>query len=348
MKNNYILLTLMLLFGVSSSSHGACIPLIEEIQQVHAPSIIEASPGNFLVAFYGGKKINNPDSKATNDCSIWLTNFSQQVGEWNTPQQVASGHEVFGESVACWDPVLCKLPSGKIYLFYKIGTDTASWTGYEKSSDDNGFTWSKPSSLAQFGVTGPHKCKPIVTHDALLCAASRASFGFRAGCVERATHDLNFWEVSNLITSDTKKTFLQQPTIFQDLKSNIHLIFRSRNLPCLYTSSYINGECTYPVATNLAGSDSSLDTLTLDDGRVLLAYNDIQGSSRYRLVLMQRENSDCTQWRQVRTIEESHDEKRVFCYPSMIQGLDGLIRLVYIQDYESIRYEIIDPANLIN
>ncbi len=346
MKNNRILCALMLLFGLISSSHGAFIPLINEIQQVHAPTIIEASPGNVLIAFYGGQKVNNPNNKGTNDCSIWLTSFCLQTGWWDSPLQVASGIEVFEKSIACWDPVLCKLASGKIYLFYKIGTDTASWTGFVKSSDDNGLTWSKPQCLAQFDVTGPHKCKPVITQDALLCPASRASEGFRAGCVERATHDLEVWEVSNLITSDQEKAFLQQPTIFQTKNNTIHLIFRSRNLPCLYTSSYKNGGCTHPIETNLAGSDSSLDTLTLDDGRVLLAYNDIQGSGRHRLVLMQCQNNECTQWKQVKVIAESNDSSKIFCYPSMIQDSHGMIHLVYIQDYEKICYEIIDPSSL--
>lgn len=345
------LLSILLIASSTQAAPGPSLQLCEHMTQMHAPTIVESNPGDLLLAFYAGEKVLNPGNKEITDCKIWLARLNQEEMSWSNPVVIASSQEVKpGSFVSCLDPVLCKTSTGKIHLFYKIGTSTENWTGYVKSSDDFGATWSEPRCLAPYGVTGPHRCKPVELEDgSLVFAASRGSWNFRAGCTERANADLTQWKTSNLICRSNSNEVLQQPAIFR-IGDNLQMLFRVRNLANIYTSiSYNNGKnWEQPYAVNeLAGSDSSLDVLTLSHGKALLAYNDITGSKRYRLVLMQSKGDHAEQWQQIKIIAESEDQNAIFCYPSIIKTADGLVHLVYVKNYQEICYESFDEEELI-
>ena len=130
------------------------------------------------------------------------------------------------------------------------------------------------------------------------------------------------------------------------------MLFRVRNLEHIHKSTSINGGCSWSKAEpvdELAGSDSSLDAIRLSSGEGLLVYNDITGSKRYRLVFMtmNRRFFSSDKWQLAKVIAESEDENDAFCYPSVIQSSDGMIRLVYVKNYQEICYEVIHPDELI-
>lgn len=350
-----LFIAFILLTRCYQATQASIIPLIPELEQIHAPSLVETSPGSFLVAFYGGTKVLSPDNKQVTDCKIWLSYFNQTEESWSTPVIIASSEEIVQESsIPCLDPVLCKSPTGTIYLFYKIGTSTENWTGYVKSSDDHGITWSTPRCLAELRAIGPHRCKPIFyNHDylgesCLICPSTEASWNFRAGCVELIDKDFKRCKTSAPIQAPKNLAgMLQQPVIFHT-GINLQMLFRVRNLPHIYRSTSSSGGITWraPEPVNeLAGSDSSLDAIRLTSGKFLLAYNDITGSKRYRLVFM-TQLSPNTKWQLAKVIAQSDDENDVFCYPSVIQSSDSMIRLVYVKNYQEICYEVIHPDEL--
>jgi|GEM_PF-7120379 len=356
----FISLVIILMPLHTQATQGPSLQLCKNIGQMHAPSIVESKPGELLLAFYGGEKVLNPDNKEITDCKIWLAYFNQEEQSWSTPTLIASSQEVQqGNPVPCLDPVLCKSPTGTIYLFYKIGTSTENWTGYLKSSADNGATWSAPRCLASLGAVGPHKSKPLFyTHtdefmrkmNYLVCPSTKASWNFRAGYAELINYDLTYCCRSNLVEApDDPHGILQQPVVFHT-DSTLHMLFRVRNLPHIYRSMSYDGGRTWekPEPVNeLAGSDSSLDVIKLTNGKVLLAYNDITGSKRYRLVFMLSEGKLCAEWRQIKIIAQSRNQNASFCYPSIIQSSDGRVHLVYVKDYQEICYEIFTQEELI-
>jgi predicted neuraminidase len=356
-KTNTLSVLLSLFLLVTCAHATPSLQLCDNMTQMHAPTIIEGNPGELLLTFYAGTKVLNPDNKEVTDCNIWISRLSQDENSWSAPVVIASSQEIkAGTPVPCLDPVLCKTSTGKIHLFYKVGTSTENWTGYVKSSDDNGTTWSTPRCLAPYGVTGPHRCKPVeLENGSLVFAATRGSWNFRASCSERTNANLTQWEVSNLICRENSHEIIQQPAIFRT-GDTINMLFRVRGLKNIYTSRSTNFGETWENATpvyELAGSDSSLDVIQLHDEAEtpLLAYNDIEGSKRYRLVLMKPENNNfnfvCTNWKQIKVIAESDNQDDVFCYPSMIQDSNGLVHLVYVKNYQEICYEIFDEEELI-
>lgn len=349
-KTNTLSVLLSLFLLVTCAHATPSLQLCDNMTQMHAPTIIEGNPGELLLTFYAGTKVLNPDNKEVTDCNIWISRLSQDENSWSAPVVIASSQEIkAGTPVPCLDPVLCKTSTGKIHLFYKVGTSTENWTGYVKSSHDNGATWSTPRCLAPYGATGPHRCKPVELEDgSLIFAATRGSWNFRASCSERTNVDLTQWQISELICRQNLNEVIQQPAIFRT-GGNLRMLFRVRNLANIYTSVLSNKDqkWTEPSPTMLAGCDSSLDVVTLINGTTLLAYNDIEGSKRYRLVLMKSKDEETEEWEQIKVIAESDNQDDVFCYPSMIQDSNGLVHLVYVKNYQEICYEIFDEEELV-
>src|SRR5688572_15108521 len=66
--------------------------------QCHASTIVEASDGTLVAAWFGGTREHHPD------VGIWLSRNEQ--GKWTPPVEVANGTQPDGARHTCWNPVL--------------------------------------------------------------------------------------------------------------------------------------------------------------------------------------------------------------------------------------------------
>jgi len=79
---------------------------------------------------------------------------------------------------ACWNPVICEMPDGELWLFFKIGLKVSDWTGWLTKSRDGGRTWSDKEPLPK-GFLGPIKNKPLLLNGRLLCPSSTEDNGWK-------------------------------------------------------------------------------------------------------------------------------------------------------------------------
>jgi len=85
-----------------------------------------------------------------------------------------------------------------------------------------------------------------------------------------------------------------------------------------------------PEPTNLPNSDSAIDAVRLEDGRILLAYND-DGAVRNPLSIAISDDGE--NFRKLRDIE--NESSQDFSYPSLVRAQDGAFYLSYSWHYRS-------------
>ena len=308
------------------------------VPSVHASTIAETSSG-LIVAFFGGQHEGN------SDVSIYISR--QKGNSWTTPQKIVEGLVEGSERKACYNPVLFYYPDGELILFYKIGKNVQDWSGYLVRSLDDGKTWSKPEALPE-GFLGPIKNKPILIGDKLICSSSTENDG---------------WQVHFEITEDKGKTWRKtekinsnalsiiQPSILELKDGRLQIICRSQNEYLISAFSSDRGETwSDPIALSVPNNNSGTDAVTLHDGRHLLVYNHVKAKQsayvdKARTPLNVAISDDGITWKASLILEDSCIGE--YSYPSLIQGKDGYVHVVYTWRRKNIKYVKINPSVLI-
>jgi hypothetical protein len=96
-----------------------------------------------------------------------------------------------------------------------------------------------------------------------------------------------------------------------------------------YVSESKDGGFTWSdvVKSDVVNPGSGSGIVTLANGHWVLAYNDVE-DGRYSLVVSLSEDEGKT-WKYTRHLELDKEKKDKFSYPSIIQGKDGMIHVIY-------------------
>lgn len=101
------------------------------------------------------------------------------------------------------------------------------------------------------------------------------------------------------------------------------------------------------VKTNIPNPGSSVETLQLKDGTILLICNDLE-TGRHKLSLYQSKDEGTT-WKFVDIIDQDLNGKDGFSYPAAIVSADGTIHITYSKHTASgktIQHVAINPASI--
>lgn len=300
-----------------------------EEKSCHASTIVELSGGKYMAAWFAGEHENHPK------VCIWVSTKTKE--NWSKPVKVADGiYE--GTQYACWNPVLFKNPSGKLFLFYKVGINPREWWGMMKTSLDEGKTWSAPTRLPN-DILGPIKNKSIqLKNGDILHPSSTESVDSKVWHTHVEISDAN-GENWQKIPIECGEYGVIQPSVLIHKDGRLQMLLRSRQNKIIQSWSSDNGK-TWGELTpiNLPNPNSGIDAVTLKDGSFLLVYNPLPSGKEWsngRNVLKLAHSTDGINWTDIYTLE--NQAKGEFSYPAIIQSSDGLVNITYTFDRKLIK-----------
>jgi alpha-L-rhamnosidase len=292
----------------------------------HASTIVE-TPKGILAAWFGGKFEGD---KEVNIYASWLVN-----NKWSTPFILADGFMGDSTRYACYNPVLFLAPNQELLLFYKIGPNVQGWTGWMKRSSNYGATWSVPEKLPD-GILGPIRNQPYVVGDTLICPSSTENTGWKVH-FEYTTNNGKSWTRGPDLNDANPITGIQ-PAILRHGDQLLQALTRSQNGTVNETWSYNNGKTWAPLQqTNLINNNSSIDAITLQDGRHLLVYNHCSAPSRSPLNVAI--SKDGKNWEPLLVLEKEVSAE--FSYPYVIQTADQKIHITYTWKRKKIKHVVL-------
>ncbi len=308
----------------------------------HAATIVEATNGDLISAWFGGSHERNPD------VGIWVS--KRKNGIWTKGVEVANGIQNDSLRYPTWNPVLYQIPDGELLLFYKVGPHPSSWWGMLTRSYDSGESWSTPEKLPD-GFLGPIKNKPVLLSNGnLLLPSSTEGNGWNLRM--ESTPDFGkTWKLGDTLPKGIDDIHAIQPSVLVHKNGRLQQLGRTRNRQLFSTWSDDNG-ATWSDLTllNMPNNSSGTDALTMKNGEHVLVYNHVwpvAGTSKsYRSPLNIAVSKDGIDWNAALVLEDSQISQ--YSYPSIIQGKDGMLHVVYTWRRQKIKYVKIDPAKLVS
>jgi predicted neuraminidase len=295
----------------------------------HASTLVELEPGKLMAAWFGGK------SEGAKDVQIWASTFDGK--KWGELSVVGTE-----PGQPCWNPVLFKTAKGTLTLWYKAGPSPQTWTGFVRTSADNGKTWSKPEMLPA-GFFGPVRAKPIqLANGTILAGTSLESHRNWTPFVDRSADDGKTWTRSNAFHVPEKFGQIQ-PTLVEAKGGRVVALMRSRDPRAVCRAESKDGGATFSAAgaTTLPNPSAGIDAVRTKGGDVFLIYNPTErGRSPISLA---RSADDGKTWKKVADLETEPGE---FSYPAMIESAAGTLEITYTWMRTHIKHVSRDPRKL--
>jgi Predicted neuraminidase (sialidase) len=289
---------------------------------VHASTIVETAPDEFMAAWFGGTAESKPD------VAIWGAH--KRKGVWTTPVELARE-----PNTPTWNPVLFYSADRTLWLYYKFGTNPREWTGARRSSRDGGNTWSAVEHLPA-GIYGPIKDKPLVLKDgAIVSGVSVESYQTWTSWVERSTDNGRTWTKHGPIVFPGQQHGTIQPAIVPLPDGRLRMYVRASERIgkiCYADSSDKGVTWTDLQPTTLPNPNSGIDAVALKDGRILIVYNH---TSKGRSPLNLAVSRDGTTWNSFLALESEPGE---YSYPAIIQDAAGKIHTTYTWNRKKIKH----------
>lgn len=321
------------------------VPNVEKF--AHCSSIIELPNGNLMMSSYAGTGEHNPDTK------IYTIIYDKDSRKWLKPEvRVNTPNKSDGNAILFLDK------SNRIWLFNntirrewktpQIHWDWAVTDNKYMYSDDLGKTWSENVPMFPDKIGWNYKNKAIYIAN---------------GTILIPMYDEPTWQSRIAISKDNGKSWTYsgpiithqkivpgskplkkskvignlQPTLFQKENGDIIAYLRPKKIKRLLVSvSKDNGNTwssTRP--TKIRNPNSGIDLVKLENGNILLVYNNIT-ILRYQLNVALSEDEGKS-WKHIKTIEKDAPWWE-FSYPAVIQDKKGYIHITYTYKRKCIKH----------
>ncbi len=288
-------------------------------RQCHASTVVQAANGNLIAAWFAGTEEKNPD------VGIWGSTCAN--GAWAAPERLAKINES-----AHWNPVLFRDETDAIHLFFKVGPQIRYWQTWWMSSGDNGATWSKPTELVpgDKGGRGPVRNQPIILESGAWLAPASTEIGTWEPYADRSEDWGKTWNRTPDFPIDRKLLKGKgaiQPTFWESAPGKVHALLRTTAGHIWRTDSEDDGRTWSTLyKTSLPNNNSGIDVQKLDDGRLLLVYNPVEGNWAARTPLDLALSSDNgVTWRTIAHLEDDADKEQEYSYPCIAQTTNGVV-----------------------
>jgi predicted neuraminidase len=292
----------------------------------HASTLVEHEPGKLLAAWFGGK------AEGAKDVQIWSSTFDGK--KWGELSVIGSE-----AGQPCWNPVFFKTAKGTLYLWYKAGPSPQNWTGYVRTSADNGKTWTEPAMIPST-LMGPVRAKPIQLADGtILAGTSWESYKNWTPFVDRSTDDGKTWTRSNPFPMPGKFNQIQ-PTLFEAKDGRIVALLRSKDPRRICRSESKDGGATFTPTeeTKLENPSAGIDVVKTKAGDVFLIYNPV--ATARTPISLARSTDDGQTWKKVADLETEPGE---YSYPAIIESSAGNLEITYTWRRTHIKHASADP-----
>ena len=308
-------------------------------RSVHVSSLCELPGGRLAAVWYGGTR------EGARDVAVYFaTREPAARSGWSEPRVLVSpasaARETFRFVRKVGNPLLFSGANGDLELLY-VSIGIGGWSGSSlnyKRSSDQGQTWSQsqrlglspffnlselvkngPSPLAGGGWVVPIYHETIGKFPELLWL--RAGSGRAEAVKSRPFGGRDAFQPA-LAVLDRRRALL-----LCRAPGKVRRIFAAR-------TEDAGRHWSEPEPTSLPNLDSGLDLLRLNDGALLLAFND-SGKGRENLRLAVSRDDGVT-WRRAATLAEEPGAE--FSYPFLLQTSDGLVHLTYTWKRRGIKH----------
>lgn len=328
----------------------AYLPII--VNSNHAANLLALPNGDLLCFWFAGTW------EGSSGVSIAMSRLNHGSNQWTLPV-ILSNHPGWSDQ----NPVPFRAPDGRLWLFHtsqKANKGQTTAIVYQLTSDDQGHTWTAPKEI--FSEPGSFVRQHLVVwHDEWLFPTYRSA---SPGITENAQNDTSIVKISKdkgATWSDCaipKSGGLVQMDIVQIGPDRLLAFFRSRYADWIYRSDSTDGcHWSAPVATQLPNNNASIQVARLEDGHLVMAFNNTQAGTTRDMprtasrdilsVALSTDNGKTWPW--VRDVQSGKEpptfrpsEKAEYAYPSVTQSPNGMIQLAFTFRRETIKYMTFD------
>ncbi len=311
----------------------------------HPASITELANGDLYIAYYGG------EGEYATDTAVYGARKKKGESEWSYPKVIADT-----PNRSEGNPVVWQAPDGLVWLFYvnRYGDTWSTSRVKAKISSDGAKTWSDSFMLTMEEGTMV-RGQPIVLNngDYLLPLYSEKGHDTESVAPDSTSFFMRYdpkakeWSETNRIHSPTGNLQAQVAQITDDYL--VCCIRRGGDYEptddgYLLRAESHDGGHTWSDAeqTQFKNPNAAIDFIKLQNGHLLLVYNDSMNERTPLTVAISTDNDKTYPYR--RDIRTGNN---TFAYPYAIQTKDGKIHIVYTTNSRTVIMHAVFEENAI-